>query len=153
MNIPITARRVAWSVATASVVAAGCASVTPENRPELPSVSGVDHQVRGTAFNVTDLHMLNIGESRRLQQFLQVRVLADVLAMSDLLQHYKLSADERARLQRFLTLIAIQNEKFPVPEWNSDVQAMVALNAAVAENPGYADELRTRNWSKPMWQK
>jgi hypothetical protein len=116
-------------------------------------VSGVDHQVRGTAFNVTDLHMLNIGESRRLQQFLQVRVLADVLAMSALLQHYKLSADERARLQRFLTLIAIQNEQFPVPEWKSDEQAMAVLNAAVAENPEYADELRTRNWSKPMWQK
>ncbi len=151
MSAPITARRLAWSVATASAVAAGCASLAPEPRPE--SVSGLDYQALGTAFRVTDLHMLNIGESRQLQQFLQKRVLFDVLAMSDMLQHYNLSTDERARLQRLLTLIAIQNEKFPVPEWTSDKRAMAALNAAVAENPEYADELRTRNWSKPMWQR
>jgi hypothetical protein len=88
-----------------------------------------------------------------LQQFLQKRVLFDVLAMSSLLQHYKLSADERARLQRLLTLIAVQNEKFPVPEWKSDEQVMAALNAAAVENPEYANEIRALNWSKPMWHR
>jgi hypothetical protein len=97
--------------------------------------------------------MLNIGEAQRLQQFLQQRISSDVLALSALLQHYKLSTDERARLQRLLTLIAIQNEKFPVPEWRSDDQVMAALNAALTENPEYANELRARNWSKPMWQR
>ena len=153
MNIPITARRVAWSVAAASVVAAGCASVIPESRPKPPPVSGVDHQTRGTAFLVTDLHMLNIGEGRQLQQFLQKRVLFDVLAISSLLQHYEVSADERTRLQRLLTLIAVQNEKLPVPEWKSDQQVMAALNAAAAENPEYANELRALDWSKPMWHR
>ena len=116
-------------------------------------MSGVDYQARGTAFRVMDLHMLNIGEGRQLQQFLQQRIFFDVLALSDMLQHYKLSTNERARLQRLLTLIAVQNEKSPVPEWKSDDRVMAALNAAVADNPEYADEVRARNWSKPMWQR
>jgi hypothetical protein len=151
MRIPIRARCVAWSLAAA--VAGGCASVAPESRPEPPPVSGVNHEASGTAFRVTDLHMLNIGEVRQLQKFLQQRISSDVLALSALLQHYKLSTDERARLQRLMTLIAIQNEKFPVPEWRSDGQVMAALNAALSENPEYANELRARNWSKPMWQR
>jgi len=153
MNLPIQARRVAWSVAAAGALAAGCASVAPESRPEAWPVSGVDYQARGTAFRVMDLHMLNIGEGRQLQQFLQQRIFFDVLALSDMLQHYKLSTNERARLQRLLTLIAVQNEKSPVPEWKSDDRVMAALNAAVADNPEYADEVRARNWSKPMWQR
>jgi hypothetical protein len=100
-----------------------------------------------------DLHMLNIGEGRQLQQFLQQQILFDVLALSGMLTHYELSTEERARVQRLLTLIAVQNEKFPVPEWQSDDDVMAALNTALAENPAYADEVRARNWSKPMWQK
>ena len=153
MHIPIQVRRVVWSLATAGGLVGGCASVAPESRPEPPPVAGVDYETRGTAFRVTDLHMLNIGEGRQLQQFLQQRISFDVLALSELLQHYKLSTDERARVQRLLTLIAVQNEKFPVPEWKSDDRVMAALHAAIAKNPVYADEVRARNWSKPMWQR
>jgi len=115
-------------------------------------VSAFDYQAHGTAFRVMDLHMLNIGESRQLQHYLQQRISSDVLALSEMLKQYELSTKERTRAQHLLTLIAVQNEKFPVPEWKSDDDVMAALNTALAENPAYADKVRARNWSKPMWQ-
>ena len=152
MNMSIRVCCTAWSVAVASALASGCASVAPESRPELPSVSAFDYQAHGTAFRVMDLHMLNIGESRQLQHYLQQRISSDVLALSEMLKQYELSTKERTRAQHLLTLIAVQNEKFPVPEWKSDDDVMAALNTALAENPAYADKVRARNWSKPMWQ-
>jgi hypothetical protein len=91
-----------------------------------------------------------MGEGDQLREHLQTILSYDVLALSDLLRHYNLSADERVQVQRTLTLIAVQNEKFPIEEWKSDDRVMAILNAAVAEDPKYADEVRARNWSKPI---
>jgi hypothetical protein len=152
MNTPIAARRLTWYVVAAVTLAAGCAS-TDKPLPEPEKVSGVSYLTQGATFRFWYLHQLNIDEGPRLREDLQRTLSYDVLALSEMLRHYNLSTDERARVQRTLTLIAVQNEKFPVAEWKSDDRVMAALNAAVAENPKYADEVRARNWSKPIWER
>lgn len=150
---PPAARRLAWFAAGAITLAIGCASITDKPFLEPEKVSGVNDVTQSATFRFWDLHMLNIGEGAQLREDLQRRLSHDVLALSDLLQHYKLSPDERERVQKALTLIAVQNEKFPVPEWKSDDLVMTALDAAIADNPKYAEEVRARNWGKPIRQK
>jgi hypothetical protein len=147
------ARPLVWCAPFAIALASGCASIADKPMLEPDKVSAVHHATFITASRLQDLHLLNIDEAPRLRGQLQRMLSYDVLALSDLLHHYKLSADERVRVQHFLTLIAVQNEKFPISEWNSDAELMVILNAAIADNPKYAEQVRARNWSKPMWQR
>jgi hypothetical protein len=98
-----------------------------------------------------DLHLLNVGAAPRLQEQLQELLASDVRVLSELLDHYKLSPDERTRVQHLLTLIAVQNEKHPVAQWASDERVMAILNAALVANPEYAARVRARDWTKPSW--
>src|SRR5262249_55203040 len=147
MNLPIARWLLTCSVIATGALAVGCASITHEPLPEPEKVSGVSYVTHEATFRFWYLRLLNIGEGDRLREWLQKTLSYDVLALSDLLQHYNLSADERLRVQRTLTLIAVQNEKFPVEEWKSDDRVMAILDAAVAEDPKYADEVRARYWS------
>jgi hypothetical protein len=152
MTTRIRVGGLACCVSITIALAAGCASNADQSRRKPESVSGVDYLTRGTTFRVMDLHLLNIGEGARLRRHLQNTLSADVLALSELLDQYNLSADERTRVQQILTLIAVQNERFPVAAWQSDQRVMAVLNAALVDNAKYAEALRARNWSKPMWQ-
>jgi len=63
-----------------------------------------------------------------------------------------MSTAERERAYGLLRLIAVQNERYPIPSWKGDKQVNEILEAALKENPEHANSLRARNWTKPMWQ-
>ena len=145
-----TAPRLAWCVAIAFAMTSGCATHTNESsisRREMVS------RVNSSAIsNASSLHLVNIGDISHLQEVLRDILYYDILALSDSLTYQGISHDEREKIQKTLTLLAVQNEKFPVPKWTADAQIVAILNAALAQNAEFASQLRARNWTKPWWQ-
>ena len=143
--------RLTWCVLIAFALAAGCAT-TPDETSIGPREAYRTIKTEAIS-NASNLHLVNIGDVSGLQELLQGNLYYDVLSLSELLTQKELTHDERETIQKILTLIAVQNEKFPVPKWNSDDQIMPILNSALANNAEYANQLRARNWTKPWWQK
>jgi hypothetical protein len=152
INGPIAKTYLGWCMPLALALFTGCASFTdtPTSAPE--KVSATNYATYGAISRVEYLHLLNLRDIPGLQTTLQKTLSYDVLALWSLLQ-YPISSDERARAYQVLRLIAIQNEKFPVPGWNDDAEVKSILQAAIANDPAHAENLRARNWNKPMWQK
>src|SRR5262245_36932371 len=105
-----------WCAPIAFALVAGCAGSSGEIAARPPEmISLVQYTTVGAAFDMHHLHLVNIDDVQRLRSELQRLLRIDVLSLSGLLDHYRLSLEERERIQKALTLIAVQNEKFPVP--------------------------------------
>ena len=126
---------------------AGCASSQSPPEP----VSATSYVTNGAVSRVQYLHRLNINDAPGLRSGLQKALSYDVLALWSLVQH-PITASERQRSYEALRLIAVQNEKFPVPSLNDDPEIRKILRVAVENDPMHTEELRSRNWTKPMWQ-
>jgi hypothetical protein len=129
------------------VLCQACASVAPGPEP----VSAMNYVGYTTVSRVQYLHLLNIDQTSHLRRDLENTLIHDVHALWSLAQQ-PISAAERERAYGLLRLIAVQNERYPVPSWKGDKQVIEILEAALKENPGHADSLRARNWTRPMWQ-
>jgi hypothetical protein len=105
------------------------------------------------AFRAEYLHHLNIGDVAGLKSDLQGRLAIDVRVLWALLQTKELTEEERRRAFRVLRLVAVQNEKYPVPAWSKDDELKAIFRAALAADPRHAEEIRAGDWSKPWWVK
>lgn len=123
----------------------------PGHTPEPQPISGVAHLTQGAAFRVMDLHLLNVGAAPRLKEQLQELLASDVRVLAELLEHYRLTTDERTRVQRLLTLIAVQNENHPNAQLAADERVRAILNTALIVDPEYTAKVRARDWTKPAW--
>ena len=133
------------------VLLSGCSSVTDAQTSSLKPVSVTQYTTYGAVSRVEYLHLLNIENATTLRTSLGKLLSYDVLALDSLLRH-PLPDDERKRVYDTLRLIAVQNEKFPVPSLSDDPKVSAVLQAALANDPVHSNNLRRRNWTKPMWQ-
>ena len=99
------------------------------------------------------LHRININDTESLKSNLQKDIAIDVKILWSTIQSGGISDGEKSRAYGVLRLIAVQNEKFPNPALNSDKDIGPILQAALAFDQQKTEEVRSRNWSKPMWVK
>jgi len=125
----------------------GCAA------PDGGGRTRAEGHVEDASFRAEYLHHLNIGDVAGLQSELQGWLAIDVRVLWALLQTKELTEEERRRALRVLRLVAVQNEKYPVPAWSKDDELKAIFRAALAADPRHAEEIRAGDWSKPWWVK
>ena len=105
------------------------------------------------ASNAERLHRLNINDVDGLKSNLQKDVAIGVVTLWSTIQSGGISDEEKARAFGVLLLIAVQNEKFPNRELNSDKNIVAILEDVLKSDPDKTTELRSRNWERPWWVK
>lgn len=118
---------------------------------DVKTQSYLENAVQDAVFRANYLHRLNINDASGLQIELQDWLAIDIRAIWSELKSARLSKEERASALRALRLLAVQSEKYPVAAWSDNEAISAAFEAALAEGPAHAEELRSRNWSKPWW--
>lgn len=128
----------------------GCSS-TPQRDRSNYCVSLAQYNTHGAAESVQSLHSIQIGDIAGLRSYLETRVAEYVVVLGEAARDPQTTPEERGHMWALLRVIAVQNEKFPAAAINSDPQTAEILQAAIADNPSKAAQLRRQDWSKPMW--
>jgi hypothetical protein len=157
MPIPsATAARVIVTVVFLAL--AGCASTPPRDRTlseslDCSCVSLATYNIHTTSMELEALHRIQINDTASMRGTLESILTSDVVILWSSIQNPHTTTKERDLAYGVLRLIAIQNEKFPVPAMNDDPQVIEILGFAIQNNPAKADQLRRQDWSKPKWVK
>jgi hypothetical protein len=137
---------------------AGCASTNPRDRSPLESlacscVSLATYNIHTTSIELEYLHRIQINDMASMRGTLESLLASDVVILWSSIQDPHTTTKERNLAYGVLRLIAIQNEKFPVPTMNDDPQVIEIFGFAIQNDPAKADQLRRQDWSKPKWVK
>ena len=121
-----------------------------ERKVSPDAFSAYNYEVASRAEN---LHRINLNDISGLKASLQKDVAIDVKVLWDMIKTGGITEKEKSRAYGVLRLIAVQNEKFPNPAFNSDEHILSILKEALDLDPQKTAEVRSRNWEKPWWQK
>lgn len=105
----------------------------------------------GAIVDAEHLQHFNIRDEAGLRAELQESIALDVQELWIGLQSKDISDEERDQSYSALRLIAVENEKYPVPAWNADEKLKGIFKAALAHDPDKTNEVRSRNWEKNWW--
>jgi len=97
------------------------------------------------------LHYLKIGEASALEEHLVEIIPLDAKMMNGSMELGVLGSEDNERYTNFLVLLAIMDEKINIPSWRTNAEFQLILEKVRRNHKLYADTLRCRNWSKPMW--
>ena len=103
--------------------------------------------------HLEDLHRIQINDVAKLQKNLEHSLANEIRSLWASIQDERTSSEERQISYGLLRLIAVQDEKFPVSEWNGKPEIVDILKSAVENDSEHADLLRRQDWSKPKWVK
>jgi hypothetical protein len=137
---------------------AGCNSLVAKDHGATASVDGwcvpiAQYTNHITAAELESLHRIEINDVAGLRAHLQSKLALDVQALWASIQDERTASEDRQKAYGLLRLIAIQDEKFPVPELNNDPKVVAIFQAAIQNDQAHADLLRRQDWSKPKWVK
>ena len=132
------------------ILFAGC-TTTPNTpitvKPPAPAGDEISYAVVRSSV----LQSLNVNDTKSLRELHETWLAADIRSLWAKVQPnslFALSIEDRVRAMRALRLLAVQNENYPVPAWNSDPEVTAILKAATAGDPEQTAEFRARDWSK-----
>jgi len=143
-------------IAGAFAILAGCAA-PPSKTCALgePILSGYVPEPMYTRHlaisHANALHLVQIHDTATLQKDLEGWLSIDIRALWLSIENKRTSQKDRDSAYGMLRLIAIQNEKYPVAQWNRDPEITAIFKAAIANDPQHAALLRRQDWNQPWW--
>jgi len=135
-------------------VLCGCSSTPPKDHAAATGdycVSLAQYNTFTASARLETLHSIQRGDIAGLRSFLESTLALDVVVLGATADDPHTTPEERGHVWALLRVMAIQNEKFPVAAMNADPKVMAIFKAAIADNPGKADQLRRQDWTKPKW--
>ena len=128
----------------------GC-STTSRNEQSNDSVSLYSYNISMVSENLEFLHRANINDIENYKDSVEDEMASNVIILWSGIHQESISTKERKRSYDLLRLIAVQNEKFPIPSINKDPEVKSILEAAIKNDPEHTATLRAKDWSKPKW--
>ncbi|MCU7930968.1 MAG: hypothetical protein KZQ90_09215 [Candidatus Thiodiazotropha sp. (ex Codakia rugifera)] len=120
---------------------------------ELLSIPYYKSVIGETAWNINNLHLINIGDIEGLRSHLHSMIATDAIILFAKVNNPELPKEEVDLIYGVLRLLSIQNEKYPVQEWMDNKELIKVFEGARKQDPEHIKDLRERNWNKPMWVK
>ena len=143
-------------MASIFAILAGCAAAPPNTctlGDSIPSgyVSEPVYTRHSAIFRANALHLVQIHDTATLQKDLEEWLSTDIRALWLSIEDKHTSQMDRDSAYGMLRLMAIQNEKYPVPQWNRDPEITAIFKAAIENDPQHAALLRRQDWNQPWW--
>lgn len=134
----------------ALVFVGGC-TLTTLHGPREMVVPIAQYGIHMANASLESLHRIQINDIAGLRQHLERSLANDILIAWAAISSEETTNEDRTRAFGMLRLIAVQNEKFPVVEWNARPDLMQILNAATQKDLQHTEWLRRQDWSQPKW--
>ena len=136
----------------------GCSSVAQKDRTATASgdswcVPIAQYGNHMTAAELESLHRIQINDVAGLRAHLESMLVLDVQMLWGSIQDERTAVEDRQRAYGLLRLIAVQNEKFPVPALNNEPKVASIFQAAIQNDVAHTELLRRQDWNKPKWVK
>ena len=128
----------------------GCSSTTKNEQSNDP-VSPYAYNISMVSQNLEFLHRANINDLKNYKDDVENEMASNVIILWAGINQRAISVEEKKRSYDLLRLIAVQNEKFPIPSLNKDQEVRSILEAAIKNDPEHTAILRSKDWSKPKW--
>lgn len=96
--------------------------------------------------DLNDLYRIDLNEISGLRQEKVKSISNGIRLMWLVVINKNSSKADRLKAYQTLRMIAIQNEKHPVSEWNSDPEIKEIFASAIENDKAHAERLRQRNW-------
>ena len=143
-------------IASIFAILTGCAATPPKTcalgEPILSGYVPEPVYTRHLAiFRANALHLVQIHDTAALQKDLEEWLSTDIRALWLSIEDKRTSQKDRDSAYGMLRLIAIQNEKYPVLQWNRDPEITAIFKAAIENDPQHAALLRRQDWNQPWW--
>jgi hypothetical protein len=131
----------------------GCSTTTQRHADDVQVLDDgcVASSIQMANLGLETLHRLQINDIAGLRTSMEGWLVGDVFGLWESIQDQRTAREDRDEAYRFLRLMAIQDEKFPVAEWNSDPRITAIFQAALENDPVHTAWLRRQNWNKPKW--
>jgi hypothetical protein len=132
-----------------SLIFSGCAfSQRDTALYSIPYYKTVNAEI---AWNINYLHQININDVETLRQSLQDRLALDAVMLYSVAKNNEIESHEKDRIISTLLLMSVENEKYPVQLWLKNEELMTIFNEVQILKPELLEDMRARNWSRPMW--
>jgi hypothetical protein len=118
------------------------------------SVNGVSidqYNASMASIHIEVIHMLDINHAGLLKENTEGFLKSDIRLLWNTIIRGDASAEDVKTAYALLRLIAVQNEKFPIPAIKGDEEAAKILSDAIQNDVKHAEMLRNQDWSKPKW--
>ena len=127
---------------------AACSSTT-KNPKDLPF--DLQHYNYDASSGIDRLHKLKLGDIDSVRNSYEFDLAFDGKILYEAANEYSVSPEQKQSIYGMLRLMSVLNEKYPVKAWQSDSELLEIFSAVQKLDPAQTEDMRCRDWSKPMW--
>ncbi|AQA17457.1 hypothetical protein BST95_03600 [Halioglobus japonicus] len=100
---------------------------------------------------ISILHYLQLGLDDEAANHIASWEAYSTKDLHQLAKRYDLGDEQVRKIYSHIRIMAVQNEKFPIEQWQEDSELMEIFEYAIEQDPEHARQLRCSDWSKPKW--